>query len=111
MSGATAGSAKLLDRVTKLIALSSSSFEGEAKSAALRACELIREHGLAVASDQREETKPVPAPPVSIIRLSSKYRGFCQVCGSRYEKWTRIAWAKGHGAVYLRCYSGPWWKA
>lgn len=107
---ATAGSAKLLDRVTKLIALSSSSFEGEAKSAALRACELIREHGLAVASDQREETSPSPTQ-ARVIRLSSKYREFCQVCGSRYEKWTRIAWAKGHGAVHLRCYSGPWWKA
>jgi hypothetical protein len=102
-----------LDRVTKLIALSSSPFEGEARTAALYACTLIREHGLGVGvvSDQKEEKEP-PPEPVPVVRIFSRYRGFCGICKSSYEKGARVAWAKAHGAVHPSCYRGrPWWSA
>lgn len=38
----------VVEKVTKLIALTASPIEGEARNAALKACELIREHGLVV---------------------------------------------------------------
>lgn len=86
---------KLLDRVQKLIALSSSSFEGEAKSAALKACVLIRENGLIVTD---------PVPPVARRVFVSKFRGWCGDCGEPYNVGDSVAWAKGHPTLCAGCH-------
>jgi hypothetical protein len=58
---------KLLDKVNKLVALTSSSHEEEARTAAFQACKLIRENSLEVVvgipSKHESRRRPSPPPP------------------------------------------------
>ncbi len=107
MSTATASG--VLDRVGKLVALTASSFEEEARTAALRACELIRRHGLRVvppgqvADEPRAYRQPPPEEPRDWRWIRSKYPGRCADCGSRYFEGDRVSWLKGYGCRCADC--------
>lgn len=74
-------SENVLDRVRRLVALASSSVEEEARTAAVTACRLIREHGLEIseviakaAEETREERRQADttSPPNGPERWSSR---------------------------------------
>jgi hypothetical protein len=111
---------KRTDRIEKLIALSGSANEHEARSAAYLACKLIREGGfrvVAAAPEPRAEPSPAAAwwasarpagPPPSRRRRAPDTRphrrvpceigrarrsGRCSVCGEAYEEGSDVAFA------------------
>lgn len=100
-----------LDKVHKLIALSSSPYEEEARTAAIMACRLIREHGFIVitaGSDRaEEETKGSyhqrDAPPDWML-IFAKYGGRCKVCHKYYDVDDPVYWKKGGGCVHEECF-------
>ena len=112
-------SAKALDRVRKLLALATgTSFEQEARSAALQAAMLIKEHKLVVdiggGSTDTKHTysqppwthPPPPRPPPSpksVGRRSifARYGGRCHVCRDRFEAGDTIWWWRDeHGRSF-----------
>ena len=107
----TATVAGVLDRVGKLVALTSSPFEGEARTAALRACELIREHGLRLVAPGQvgDESRPYRQTPPEEPRdwrwIRSKFPGRCLDCGSRYFEGDKVSWLKGKGCRCESCSS------
>ena len=99
--------AGVIDRVQKLIALTTSPFDGEARTAALRAAELIRQHGLRlVAPGQVAEPGPRhrTEEPGEWRWIRSKFPGSCVTCGSRYFEGDNVSWLKGKGCRCETCY-------
>lgn len=90
----------VLERVRRLVALTSSSFEEEARTAAFRACELIRRHGLRLVAD--DDVKGLPGP--ERIPIRSKFKGYCAACGYRYREGELVWWAKGLRAWCVACH-------
>ncbi len=108
--------AKLLDKVTKLIALTSSPNREEARTSAYQACKLIRENKLSVVTQaSKASTEPVRAPaagywdkvpdfsraggftPVEtssgVVFCNAKFSGGqCGECGELITKGSRIVW-------------------
>jgi hypothetical protein len=95
----------------------------EARTSAVIACRLLAEHGplrpdtqpVDLESIEREafdrgymegaaDAKRMASPPVPKRHvIASKYAGRCQSCGGAYRIGESIAWAKGEGAVHVRC--------
>src|SRR6185295_9929478 len=96
---------RLLERVSALVARASSSFEEEARTSAVIACRLIREHGLEVSlpgSVREPPQEPVSdEPEVRIIR--SKFESSCLGCGGFVGIGERVSWTKGRGVSHLDC--------
>lgn len=111
-----ANSAKLLDKVRKLIALTSSPSLEEARTSAYQACKLIRKHGLVVGLAEPEPAmQACPAPShwssvpdfarapfvrakrgdVEVVFFTAKYTGGkCSECGESIIRGSRIVWYK-----------------
>ena len=107
-----------IDRIEKLIALSGSANEHEARSAAYLACKLIREGGYRVIgatppdpwadafaasgwassrSPPRRPAPPRPAPDTRARRCvpcevgTARRSGMCSVCGEAFEEGSDVA--------------------
>lgn len=96
----------VLDRVRKLLALATSPFPEEARTAAVKAAQLIREHGIEL---HEHGAAPRPAAPTQEPMrerriIVSKYDGTCSACGEYYEAGERVAWARGRGALHVACH-------
>lgn len=95
---------KLLERVAQLIALTSSSYEEEARSAAFQACKLIREHHLLVITTGRNYPQHEPptarpfTPPDRRKPMRAKGFGLCPVCDT---PWGRGAAIVLDGCVFV----------
>ena len=94
--------AKAIDRVEKLLRLSASPYPEEARTAAFKAAELIREHGLRVCATAPDRAPRIPerGQPVVIV---SKFEGWCRVCKKSYAVGDRVSWLKGQGATHVEC--------
>jgi hypothetical protein len=83
---------KVLDRVRQLVALAGSSYEEEARTSAVLACKLIRDHHLELVDPHRpSRAKPAPPPDVRIPQRA-KGPGLCPVC--------HFPWQRGAAIVY-----------
>ena len=110
-----------LEKVLKLIALTSSSFEEEARSSALKACQLIRKYGFIVteAGGKRKRrydesfkervrhdgewySTNSPAGDQEIIARAAS-AGQCSECHAFYATGARIVKQQGEW-VHLRCW-------
>lgn len=111
----------MLDRVKKLIALTASSNENEARNAAYLACRLIREHGYDVVPKVTVAARAVftsdgwdeairrayesvyvkPEPGWRSIR--SKYDAKCVACGCVVDQEEQVWWKQGYGVRCLMC--------
>lgn len=93
----------LLDRVRKLIALTTSSSQEEARTAAFEAARLIRTHGLVITD---KEPAPPPKPPRSpeYRIIVTKYPGFCTVCCDPIEVGQVVAWARDMPVFHKDCW-------
>jgi hypothetical protein len=108
-----------IDRIEKLIALSGSANEHEARSAAFLACKMIRDGGYRVVADapapdpwaehfaasawaasRRHEERPAPRRPAPDRRPrrhvpceigAARRSGLCAVCGEAYEQGGDVA--------------------
>ena len=90
------------ERAGKLVALASSPFEEEARTAAFRACELIRAHRLRVVA-----TDAGPRPLVEEVewrRIRSKFTNRCIDCAGPYFEGDVVWWAKGRGCRCADCH-------
>lgn len=123
-----------IERIEKLIALSGSANEHEARSAAFLACKLIREGGYrVVSSEPREPIDPFPdyvwqevrrpAPrrpppdvrprrPVPTAIARARRSGKCAACGEAFEEGSDVAEPTLHadrflGSVHADC-RGRW---
>lgn len=92
--------------VTKLIALSTSPNEHEARTAAFQACKMILQNSLMVCVKTDPWSPPPYRPPIRkddvTKRIVAKFGGTCRCCGSTYGEGDYIHWAKGRGAVCTR---------
>jgi len=116
----------VLDRVKKLLALAASPNEHEARTAALLAAKLIREHGLELV-DRRPARKTPPATrratpttekrarkssgggrtrAVADVpsRITSPLGGDCCHCGRRYRAGAEIYWFDSRGGMHPDCF-------
>jgi hypothetical protein len=96
----------IVDKVRKLVALTASDREEEARTAAYLACKLIRQHSLVISYVGFEPTrKKTPMPrakdPWRIIK--AKFSGYCRSCGEDWDEGQTIVWAKGEGARCIDC--------
>lgn len=84
----------VMNRVQKLLAMSTSPVEEEARTAAHMACKLIIEHGLLkpAQSTAADNTRP--------RRFPSGYSGVCKHCGEPYAAGEYILWKRGHGTTH-----------
>jgi hypothetical protein len=105
---------RVLAKVKKLIALTSSSFSEEARTSAFMACKLIREHNMQVIAcslniDQDFECRPPPDPkpkaqsPAEFIPIKVKHKGFCRHCGTLIDVGEMAFWCKGKGLLHFDC--------
>jgi len=116
--------AKTLDKVVHLIALASSPSEEEARTSAVLACRLIREHGFLVVMSNgapspaartarpappRSAPQPRPAPAPKRSRrpqprlIVLNYRGVCVTCERYITRGDRAWWRPGKGVVHEGC--------
>jgi hypothetical protein len=115
----------LLERIQRLLALSESPNENEARNAALLAARLIREHRVklllpdppAAGTVVARRASPNPAPrrktPASArnkrvadvpAEIKSPLGGDCVECGGRYRAGSTIYWLQSGGGLHPRCF-------
>jgi hypothetical protein len=105
---------RVLSKVEKLVAMTSSSHVEEARTSAYMACKLIRDHGLQVvaysARGFQETTyqpppkpEPEPGPPDQFIPIRVKHKGYCRHCGTSIYVNEMAYWCKGKGLLHLSC--------
>jgi hypothetical protein len=104
----------VLERIKRLIALSSSPNENEARNAALIAVQLIQEHRLVLSMPPGTSGLKTPrrrpssgakravADPAERIR--SPLGGECKACGGRYRTGQTVYWFAGGGGMHPECY-------
>lgn len=102
----------VLDRVKKLLALATSPFPEEARTAAFKAAQLIKEHKIELrlpgpVAGGVPPWSPPPSKPKEQERriIVSKYEGWCRVCSSGYAVGEYVAWAKEKGAIHAKCWT------
>jgi uncharacterized protein DUF2786 len=107
-----------LDKVHKLIALSSSPYEEEARTAAIMACRLIREHGFVVISagsknakqqnreEYQDDYRKTREDNPEWRFIFAKFGGRCKVCHKYYDVDDPVYWKKGAGCIHEDCYGG-----
>ena len=97
---------KVLDQVDKLLAMTASDFQEEARTAALILAQMIRKHDLVIVP----KTDCAAAPEYSISTLlyavdglrifSSQYEGWCRRCGKPYKKGDAVLWKRESGTTH-----------
>jgi hypothetical protein len=92
----------IVDRIEKLIELTTSPNENEARTAAIIACKMIRENGLIVVDREPEQPRVVLDNERIIIR--SKFLGRCSDCATRISVGDSCAWARGRSVVCISCH-------
>ena len=93
-------------KVQYLIALATSPNDNEARTAAILACSLIREHGLEICEPGTKAPPSIPAAETETtrrIKIRSRFNGWCRSCGEAYDAGDLIAWARDAGAVHVEC--------
>lgn len=122
----------VLERVKKLLALATSPNEHEARTAALLAAKLIREHGLELVDRRSTARKTPPAtrratPPEKRTRkssaggrtraaaeapsrITSPLGGDCWHCSKRYRAGSEIYWFDARGGMHPECFD-VWMRA
>lgn len=76
--------------------------EEEARTSAMLAVKLIAANKLL---DQRPAPAPQRQAEEKVIRIQSRYGGFCKKCRKPYEFEDWIAWQPGTpGAMHWECY-------
>jgi|GEM_PF-2759213 len=105
-----------VEKVRRLIALTSSPEREEARTSADIACRLIREHRLHVVADVPRAVPPPPPPPrprqsepmerPRLIR--SRFETQCKECRLTIEVGELCAWLKGRGVWDVECYRAVW---
>jgi hypothetical protein len=109
----------VLEKVRALIARAlGTSFEEEARTSALVAVRLMKEHGLElveggrappprasapVPTEPSRERRPTPGTRAQRMHIRSRFDGWCRLCGEMFRAGDLIAWARGRGAVHARC--------
>lgn len=91
----------VIERVRRLVALTSSPFLEEARTSAFMACELIRRHGLKLAETEDVRTA---SPDPERIPIKSRFPGYCAACGYHYSEGELVWWAKGARAWCSGCH-------
>jgi hypothetical protein len=127
---------KELDRILKLIALTASPNENEARNAAFLATKLIREHKIVLRDpgsapaqhvrfptpQPRPQPPPPRPPPVNRPTKLNDFMGrtwnrypanrfddsFCRNCGEQIPMGTPATWLKGEGSYHDECWSSSW---
>lgn len=113
--------AKIIEKVTKLIALTASSNDNEARNAAMQACRLIREHKLQFASEM-SKAYGTPMPPIDLsdlFRYVNRYpqQTYADVTPRRprrpkYDLYPSRRYVDYDGASCAHCghviYNGAW---
>jgi hypothetical protein len=107
----------VLERVRRLIALSASPNENEARTAAVLAVQLIRQHRLVLSLPSgRSGSTTARRRPSSgagrdaanpAERIRSPLGGECTVCGGRYRSGQTVYWFAGGGGMHPECYERP----
>jgi hypothetical protein len=117
--------AEALEKVRKLIAMTASDFEEEARTAAMQACRLIRTHGFTVGPTETgprfdpfsyRPSPPAPVPPRGPfqptpfvpIHIYARAPGTCRACNKQFGSGASILMVKGRGATHFEC--GDYWK-
>ena len=102
----------VLDRVKKLLALATSPFPEEARTAAFKAAQLIKEHKIELhlpGTSAGAAAPPWSPPPRSSGDerriITSQFAGWCRVCNCTYAAGEHVAWAKGKGAIHAKCWT------
>jgi hypothetical protein len=98
--------------VHRLIALSASPNENEARNAAVLAVRLIRKHGLVLsipASSVPGRATPRSKPRAghvadTVDRIRSPLGGECIHCKSRYKAGAEVLWLASGGGIHPHCY-------
>lgn len=88
----------------------STTFEEEARSCALIAVRLMREHHVTIgprdegASRSASRSTPPPSAPDGGPRIVfARYPGCCRACGSDINVGDEIVWRRGNGSWHLAC--------
>lgn len=114
------GRAGVLERIQKLIALASSPNEHEARTAAVLAAKLIRQHrvvlALPPATPGAGAKKKTPGSKRGVKqvadvpdRIASPLGGDCTYCGARYRAGAQVYWFSSGGGMHPACYQ-EWFK-
>lgn len=102
-------------RVVQLIRLATdpAASEAEARTAAMIACRMIREHRLLLAKDFQETPGKERPTPTDVwedpekgerVSLRSKYEGRCKRCRQKYYIGTEVLWSpSGFGCIHPNC--------
>jgi hypothetical protein len=115
----------ILERLARLIALTGSPNENEARNAAVLAVRLIRQHRVQLSLPEPSAGPPPrkvsPSPtvrrrtPASARNrrvadipqeIKSPLGGDCVECGGRYRAGSSIYWMQSGGGLHLRCLEG-----
>ncbi len=113
----------ILERVQRLIALSASSNENEARSAAMLAARLIREHKLVIMAPPKPTGRTGRTPPGGTARrrtpgskrtvrrvadpaerIKAPLGGECTKCRARYRAGQEIFWFASGGGMHPACF-------
>ena len=105
---------RVLAKVEKLLAMTSSPHLEEARTSAFMACRLIREHGLQVVAyrvnpapepEPEPQVKPEPPQetPSEFIPIRVRHRGYCRHCGQFIAAGDMALWCKGKGLLHFHC--------
>jgi hypothetical protein len=110
----TAEISRVLSKVEKLLAMTSSPYAEEARTSAFMACKLIRDHGLQVVAYSARASqktsyqpppgpKPEPEPASEFIPIRVKHKGYCRHCGITIYANEMALWCKGKGLLHFAC--------
>jgi hypothetical protein len=91
----------VIDKVRKLIALASSPYEEEARSAAFKAAALIREFQLDVIDPAQRPRRNDDWP--RWVEIISRYDGRCKTCLHSYAVGDYVLWKQGVGCIHTDC--------
>jgi hypothetical protein len=105
---------RVLAKIEKLVAMTSSPHLEEARTSAFMACRLIREHGFQVVAYSARASQeaayqppprpePEPEPPSEFIPIRVKHKGYCRHCGKSIHVDKMALWCKGKGLLHFAC--------
>ena len=98
-----------LVRIKKLLALATSPFPEEARTAAHKAAMLIKEHKIELYLPGEAPRAAPPPPDQAPMRehriITSKFEGHCAACRRAYAIGERIAWMRGAPSYHEACFT------
>ena len=112
----TADISRVLSKVEKLVAMTSSPHIEEARTSAFMACKLIRENSLQIVAynarayqepayqpPPKSDPEPEPEKPSEFIPIRVKHKGYCRHCGKTIYVDEMALWCKGKGLLHFNC--------